>query len=205
MLRRYGHEVTGVELKANDDAIVRLDRFVVADLEHGIPEEVGTGFDVVVAADVLEHVREPEQLLRDIRRVTAPGGSLLISVPNFGHWYPRFRVTAGAFDYDARGILDQGHVRFFTRRSFRRILRGAGWSVARAEYTGLPLDVLAEGDAGGIRKVVRSLDQLLVRVWPTMFAYQLLFQVHPVDDDRTEEIHLQDALVSAANVSRSAG
>jgi hypothetical protein len=143
--------------------------------------------------------------LRDIHRVLAPGGSLLISVPNFGHWYPRFRVTAGVFDYDARGILDQGHVRFFTRRSVRRMLRNSGWSVARAEYTGLPLDVLAKGDGGRIRRVVRSLDQLLIRMWPTLFAYQLLFQAHPVDEQHPEEIHLQDALLSAANVTRSAG
>jgi SAM-dependent methyltransferase len=193
LLRKQGHEVTGVEIKGNEDAEARLDRFIVADLEDGIPESVGTGYDAVIAGDVLEHVRDPAALLREIRRVTAPGGSLLISVPNFAHWYPRTRVTLGMFDYDSRGILDQGHVRFFTRRSFRRILQETGWSVGRSEYTGLPLDVLADGEPGGARGVVRTVDQMLVRVWPTLFAYQLLFVAHPAEVEITEEIHLQDS------------
>lgn len=204
LLRKQGHEVTGVEIQGNADAESRLDHFVVANLEDGIPNEVGDNYDAVIAGDVLEHLRDPAHLLREIRRVTAPGGSLLISVPNFAHWYPRTRVTLGLFDYDSRGILDQGHVRFFTRRSFRRILRETGWSVGRAEYTGLPLDVLASGEARGARRAVRTLDQLLVRVWPTLFGYQLLFLVHPAAVEVTEEIHLQDSRISAGEALRDA-
>ncbi len=207
LLRKQGHEVTGVEIKGNEDAAAKLDRFFVADLEAGIPEAAGTGYDAVIAGDVLEHVRDPAALLREIRRVTVPGGSLLISVPNFAHWYPRARVALGLFDYDSRGILDQGHVRFFTRRSFRRILHETGWSVGRSEYTGLPLDVLADrddGGASGARGVVRTLDQALVRVWPTLFAYQLLFVAHPTEVEPTQEIHLQDSLAPTGDALRDA-
>ena len=48
-----------------------------ADLDEGIPDEVGDDYDVVLAADVLEHVREPERLLRDARHGCAPGGSVI--------------------------------------------------------------------------------------------------------------------------------
>ena len=51
---------------------------------------------------------------------------IVASVPNFGHWYPRLRTAAGLFDYDQRGILDRTHVRFFTRRSFRRAVANTG-------------------------------------------------------------------------------
>ena len=50
---------------------------------------------------------------------------VIASVPNFGHWYPRPRVALGRFDYDRRGILDVGHVRFFTRQSFEHIVDDA--------------------------------------------------------------------------------
>ena len=41
----------------------------------------------------------------EITRVLRPDGRLIVSVPNFGHWYPRTRTMVGAFDYDQRGIL----------------------------------------------------------------------------------------------------
>src|SRR3546814_14300058 len=106
--------------------------FVSADLEQGIPDEVGDGFDVVICADVLEHVRHPEALLDDIRGRLRPGGSVIASIPNFGHWYPRARVALGRFDYDARGILDRGHVRFFTKRTEERRAGKEGVSTCRS-------------------------------------------------------------------------
>jgi SAM-dependent methyltransferase len=127
----------------------------------------------VLAADVLEHVREPEQLLAQIRDVLVPGGTLLVSVPNFGHWYARGRTALGLFDYDQRGVLDRGHVRFFTRRSLRRRLRAAGFVVAREEATGLPLDVLASGQSG-FRRAIAAIDRLAVAARPTLFGYQFV-------------------------------
>ena len=75
--------------------------------------EVGDGFDVIVAADVLEHVREPDALLGDGTSGWPRAAMIVSSVPNFGHWYPRPGARR-PFDYDRRGILDAGHVRFFT-------------------------------------------------------------------------------------------
>jgi methionine biosynthesis protein MetW len=195
-LRRQGHEVTGVEIEVIPGAVERLDGLVIADLEEGIPLEVGSGYDVVVAGDVLEHVRSPERLLQEMHRVVRPGGSAVVSVPNFGHWYVRARVALGLFDYDARGILDKGHLRFFTRRSFRRLVNESRWSVSRTEYVGLPLDVLSEDGSKGMARFVKRVDSLLIRLRPTLFAYQFLFQLHPVAIEPTEELHL-DGTVSA--------
>ena len=80
-----------------------------------------------------------------IRGLLAPGGVLIASVPNFGHWYARTRTALGMFDYDQRGVLDNG-----TYGSSRDgvCFAGsgiAGFSVVRQEATGLPLDVLAGG------------------------------------------------------------
>ena len=73
----------------------RLDAFVQADLEHGIPDEVGAGYDVVLCADVIEHVRDPRHCSHDAGRLVSAGGSVIACVPNFGHWYPRTRVAIG--------------------------------------------------------------------------------------------------------------
>jgi glycosyltransferase involved in cell wall biosynthesis/cyclopropane fatty-acyl-phospholipid synthase-like methyltransferase len=171
-LQEVGHQVTGVDMFEIGGVRRRLRRFVAADLDAGIPSEVGSGYDIVLAADVLEHLREPERLLRDARRVLRPGGSLIVCVPNIGHWYPRFRTFLGRFDYDQRGPLDRGHLRFFTRRTIRRLLRREGFTPRRVEPVGLPFD--AVGMKG--RRWLRALDAATLRAWPTMFGYQFILE-----------------------------
>src|SRR4029077_17749803 len=126
---------------------------------------------------VIEHVREPEQLLRQIRNVMAPGAVLIASVPNFAHWYPRVRTVTGTFNYDERGILDKTHVRFFTRRSFLRLVRDSGYQVSRASTTGLPLGALEVRGRGG--RLVGALARALVKIRPTLFAYQFIYELRP--------------------------
>ena len=88
-LRALGHYVVGVDRVKPDAVGTRLDHFVEADLERGLPDDVGDDFDVVIAVDVLGHVREPETLLREGAARLRRGGSMLVSVANFAHWYPR--------------------------------------------------------------------------------------------------------------------
>jgi SAM-dependent methyltransferase len=184
-LRRLGHHVTGVDLVAHNGVKERVDRFVEGDLEHGVPPEVGGPFDVVLAADVLEHVRTPERILDDVRPLLAPGGSLLVSVPNFGHWYPRARVAVGRFGYDRRGILDRDHVRFFTRRTFERLVADGGFRVVRRSGTGLPLEVIDRGGngqevgSGSVARVLGRIDRAAVAARPQLFAYQFTYELVP--------------------------
>jgi hypothetical protein len=107
----------------------------------------------------------------------------LACVPNFGHWYPRARVATGTFSYERRGILDAGHVRFFTRRTFRRMADDAGFEVSRQTAIGLPFEVLSRGSVSGASKasrVLSTIDRVAVATWPTLFAYQFLSELRPV-------------------------
>lgn len=176
-MRRFGHRVTGVDFTELPGIHDRVDRFVRADLDQGLPPEVSNDgpYDVVVAADVLEHLRAPERLLDQIRSVLAPRGTLIASVPNIGHWYSRGRIALGLFDYDQRGILDNTHVRFFTQRSFRRRLERSGFTVLRQEATGLPLEVLIHGRRP-LARIARGMDRMAVAARPTLFGYQFVCQ-----------------------------
>jgi SAM-dependent methyltransferase len=175
--RLLGHEVTAVDVLELPEVAGRVDRFIQADLDQGLPAEVTRQgpYQVALTADILEHVRTPERLLAEIREVLVPRGTLIASVPNFGHWYARGRVLLGLFDYDQRGVLDQGHVRFFTRRGLLRRLRNAGYQVVRSDSTGLPLEVLTRS-GGTLQRIVRLLDRLAVLARPTLFAYQFVVQ-----------------------------
>jgi 2-polyprenyl-3-methyl-5-hydroxy-6-metoxy-1,4-benzoquinol methylase len=177
-LRRMGHHVTGVDANELEGVRERTDAFIKADLNDGIPPEVGTGFDLVLAADVLEHLVNPGALMQEVRDVVSPHGTALFCVPNFAHWYPRLRSAVGMFDYDQRGILDSTHIRFFTRRSLLKMLRRRSFEVQRLETVGLPLDAL-EMDGSGAR-FIRRLDHRLSGLWPTMFGYQFIVEATAV-------------------------
>jgi SAM-dependent methyltransferase len=178
-----GHEVIGVDFEEHKGVREKLTDFFQADLEQGLPAGIGADYDVVLCADVLEHVRAPEAVLDEARSVLRPGGSVITSIPNFGHWYPRARVAIGRFDYDARGILDRGHLRFFTKRSFAHLVRTSGWTIRRQESIGLPLDVVDRGAAstggGGPRDLVSRVDRALVGLRPQLFAYQFIYELSP--------------------------
>ncbi len=93
----------------------------------------GERFDVVILADVVEHVRDPLGTLRRIvERVLAPGGRVVLSVPNVAHASVRLSLLVGDFDRTDRGILDRTHLHFFTRRSLHALLGEAGLAVGEA-------------------------------------------------------------------------
>src|SRR4051794_1466234 len=85
-LMALGCRVWGVEVNPETARVAaeKLERVVVGDLESlDLPAEFGEGaFDVVVFGDVLEHLRDPLPVLRQARRLLAPGGSVVISTPN---------------------------------------------------------------------------------------------------------------------------
>nr|WP_329870525.1 bifunctional glycosyltransferase/class I SAM-dependent methyltransferase [Streptomyces sp. SP18CS02] len=194
-LEALGHRVTGIDHVEIDGVRERCSAFFPADLEEGLPDGIGDGYDYIVAADVIEHLSRPERVLTQLRQVLHPHGQVLLSVPNFGHWYSRLRVALGVFDYDRRGILDETHLRFFTRASLRRTVRSAGYDVLSMSATGAPFWPVLGG--GTVARVLGGVSKLLTRVRPTVFGYQYVALLTP-HAARTiiagEHIDVQDIL-----------
>ena len=92
-------------------------------------------FDVVLFADVLEHLVDPVEVLRVARMALKPGGVVVASVPNVAHWFVRFNLMRGKFEYQSSGLMDATHLRWFTRRSVRRPFEAAGFVVAAQTTT----------------------------------------------------------------------
>lgn len=177
-LLERGHDVTGVDYVEVPGVRDRVSRFIRADLSGPVGDAVDGTYDVVILADVLEHLPRPLQTLAEVRSLVAPGGEVLISIPNFGHWYPRSRVALGAFGYDRRGPLDDTHLRFFSRRTLRRLVVRGGFDIREEACTGLPLGVLA-AKGGRISRAVRKVDRKAVSARPQLFAYQFVMRLVP--------------------------
>ena len=134
-------------------------------------------FDVVVCADVLEHLARPEALLERIHGWLRPGGTLLVSLPNIANVSVRVSLLLGHFRYTDRGILDRTHVYLYTLASARNLLEGSGFRVQAEEPTAMPYELaipaLGNGPFGG---PVRSFARLSARAWPSLFGYQFVFE-----------------------------
>ncbi|MEP6768863.1 MAG: class I SAM-dependent methyltransferase [Acidobacteriota bacterium] len=132
-----GWHVTGIErdpdlaLRARD----RCHRVVEGDLLEVLPRLAAAGeeFDVIVFADVLEHVEDPVAALRAGRRLAAADAILVASVPNAGHLSIVRDLIQGRFDPIPAGLCDSGHVRWFTRSWLSEALEEAGWRVRAIE------------------------------------------------------------------------
>jgi 2-polyprenyl-3-methyl-5-hydroxy-6-metoxy-1,4-benzoquinol methylase len=182
LVRQQGHHVDGVDLVKHEGVGDRLDNFIEADVSQGLPSDTAS-YDVIIAGDILEHVVDPATLLKDVRDHLVPGGQILVSVPNFGHWYPRGKVALGRFDYDQRGPLDHTHLRFFTRRTFERLVNDCGLVIAERDVVGSPVDVLDRGGESFVSKAARGAaraDRAATAVWPTMFGYQFLYRLQAI-------------------------
>jgi len=82
----------------------------------------GETYNLILLLDVLEHTTNPEEFLAQIVAHLAPGGSVLISVPNIAHWSTRLSLLFGRFQYTSRGILDRTHYSHFDRARFKTML-----------------------------------------------------------------------------------
>ena len=162
-LKDAGHEVWGVEMspKAAARARQRLDHVFVGTMEEFLALDSlrGVKFDYITFGDVLEHLVDPEQVLRDCRRILSPAGAIAASIPNIAHKAVRMMLLQGRWEYADFGILDSTHLRFFTRDSvvdtFTRAgyrIQGMDFVVLEAEQTGISFDSgLLESTAGLIK------------------------------------------------------
>jgi 2-polyprenyl-3-methyl-5-hydroxy-6-metoxy-1,4-benzoquinol methylase len=126
-------------------------------------------FDVVLMGDVLEHLINPLRILQQVRPLLRSGGFVVTCLPNVAHWLTRLQLALGQFNYQPTGTLDATHLRFFTVRSAREMMAAAGYRLLR-------FDPVIGGRMSGH---LRPAWQLLARLRPGLFAYQLLISAEP--------------------------
>jgi cyclopropane fatty-acyl-phospholipid synthase-like methyltransferase len=122
-------------------------------------------YDVVVAADVLEHLRSPEETLAAVIPALSPAGIMLVSLPNVAHKSIRLSLLKGRFDYTDTGLLDRTHLRFFTLKTGKKLFHDAGLRIERIEAPVIPSNRL-----GWIKNPIK-------RRFPTLFSIHFIYHL----------------------------
>lgn len=189
VLRGRGHTVTVVE---NDPAALQAlqplgVQAVDADLDDWawLDALQGRRFDAILACDVLEHLRAPEQVLKALAGLLQPMGSLIISLPNIAYAGVVAALRAGMFDYADKGLLDRTHMRFFTRRSIEQLLMDCGWVPLAWEANRVP--VAQSEFAWYWDAMPDAWRQHLLTGWADFDVYQWMVVAAPSRDSRDWE------------------
>lgn len=113
-------------------AATRIDLSVCANIENNTLSEIGFNkreFDLIICADVLEHLYNPWKLLHQLSHLLTENGVLLASIPNSQHFSILQELSSGRFRYQPHGLLDATHIRFFTFLEIVDLFRNTGWSL----------------------------------------------------------------------------
>lgn len=186
-LSARGWELHGVDYSPAvlADARRRPFTFKQCNLEEGIPY-ADNSFDVVTAGEVIEHVYDPDRLLREAHRVLRANGHVLLTTPNLQAWYNRAlfvagiqpvfyetstkssNIGAGPLARLKRSPAPVGHVRIFNRRALVDLLISESFrpvEVRGATFERLP-------------GVIGSLDRLFQRM-PTLASNLVVLATSP--------------------------
>ncbi len=128
LARKKGAHVVGIESwgPSIEAARKRMDEVLDADVESDEAARLlgDRRFDLILFGDVLEHTRDPQAVLARFLPFLEDGGHIIVSLPNVAAWTVRLDLLRGKFEYAQSGILDETHLRFFTRETAKRLVAG---------------------------------------------------------------------------------
>ncbi len=186
VLSGYGCQVTGIEVDPESARKAEgvCQKVVVGDVENLnlFGELEKESFDVIVFGDVLEHLKDPLHTLKRLKPFLSPEGYMVASIPNVAHGSVRLALLQGKFQYQSLGLLDDTHLRFFTRESVEQLFGEAGFFIGELERTrrGI-LDTEIEVD----RNLFTSEALRLVQCDPEAETYQFVLTAYPSGEHGT--------------------
>ncbi|HEX4603214.1 MAG TPA: class I SAM-dependent methyltransferase [Candidatus Angelobacter sp.] len=162
-----GCRVTGVEIDAEAAEAARkwCEKVHVLDLNQpDWPNGFSRDYDTILFGDVLEHLMDPENVLRRASDLLLPSGRVIICLPNIAHWRIRAGLLRGKFEYTSAGILDVTHLRFYTCETARKMIEEAGYRILSTH------PILGGGRVGNRVR----------RLFPGLFTVQTIFVTQPL-------------------------
>ncbi len=173
--------VVGVEIDetAAQEAKKYCNKVEICDLDHEdltrlFPQEQ---FDIILMADVLEHLKHPDKTLKQAKQLLTSDASLVISVPNVAHQGILACLMNGQFPYSDLGLLDKTHLRFFTGFSFRQLLSRCGLCIDKWLTQEVPVEFTEFSQF--FQSLPKAIRDYLDRC-PDSTVYQFIVRAKPV-------------------------
>ena len=181
-LNEHNNFICGVDIEKGTSEEHNFDEFIQVDLDTD--DRFGkidlARFDMILCADIIEHLKNPDSLLLDIRKGMKSDAKVILSVPNVANIVIRLSLLFGKFSYSDSGILDRGHLRFFTYSTIKRLITTCGFKIAYVRSTPLPLFLFLSKSSGkGYLNFLETLFFKTTVLFKNLLSYQFIFVIVP--------------------------
>ena len=178
-LRNKGCDVTVVDRYEPTVPVIDV-KVITQDLEDP-PKFDARQYEYLLMLDVIEHLRDPERFLEEIRKqLEHDPKKLILTTPNIAFLVQRLMLLGGQFNYGKAGILDRTHTRLFTFRSIRHLMRDAGFKIKTVKGVPAPFPkVLGEGLLG---RAAVAVNLGLIGISKSLFSYQIFIEAESTPD-----------------------
>lgn len=165
----YGIEISKQMAKKSEKV---LEEVLVGNIEELKLPWKNYKFDIILVMDVLEHLFDPEAALKKLEPKLKQNGKIICSLPNVANWTIRLDLLRGDFNYTNAGILETGHVRFFTKKTAEKLFLSCGFKIISFDLVCNVPSVLVK-----ISHYLPfiNLQEKLTSRFPTLFGYQFIF------------------------------
>jgi 2-polyprenyl-3-methyl-5-hydroxy-6-metoxy-1,4-benzoquinol methylase len=175
-LKRYKNaEVYGIDIsnKAIQKATKILDGAFVVNIDTDKIPFAKKKFDEIICADVLEHLYDPVSVLKKLSSYLKDDGIFILSIPNVANIKIRLNLLLGRFDYTDKGILDNSHIRFFTRKTVNKLIKDSDLILQKYDYTpGFSFFLFRNLDENNIVSLRHRMKYFLTSLIPSLFCAQ---------------------------------
>ncbi len=201
-MKKKGYHVWGIEQNefAANVAQARIDCVINKNLtafDEIVAQLNPAQFDYIVFSDILEHLYDPLTTLNFYLKFLKPEGQVIISVPNAVVWLNRLQFLWGQFEYTDTGVMDRTHIRFFTFKTAKQLVRATTCRVIRTDLSPFLVRALlplikkimlkkSENNPKDSREIIDSLfyrlymrfvypvEYAICYCWRTFFAFQII-------------------------------
>lgn len=174
-----GNKVNGIEADIKSAKLAKkYCDVIVGDVETLKLNYKKNSFDVILFADILEHLKNPLITLKFFKKYLKEDGMIIISTSNIANWYIRLNLLFGKFEYTDRGILDETHLRFFTLKGLKKLIKEAGFKIYKIDVTPIPLPMLFPSTAEHKPlNFLHRINYFITKLWIKLFAFQFIVQL----------------------------
>jgi 2-polyprenyl-3-methyl-5-hydroxy-6-metoxy-1,4-benzoquinol methylase len=179
-----GHRVMGVEISETSCVDARARGL---DVVYGSADDIASlelpksSFDVIVYLDVLEHLFNPAATIEQATKYLKSGGIFIVCVPNIACLPGRLSLMLGRWPLNQAGLFDAGHLRWFTKSNLTHHFTGVA-DIVSGSLRYLPILPWEKGLLWRLARVQSFALGILARAWPSLFAYEFIFKLKPIED-----------------------
>jgi glycosyltransferase involved in cell wall biosynthesis len=185
---KNNHSVTGIDINSNESVKDIFDDYHQANLDNASELDIGSlgEYDTIVYADILEHLRDPQDLIVRLNEcLNNNNGKIIASTGNVAHIFIRLMLLIGIFKYTDKGILDRTHTKLFTKKTFIELFDNCGYRVVEKSVTPIPFENIFSNQR--IANFLSNTNLFFAKLWPSLFAYQFIY-VFENDPEKTGEL-----------------